>query len=430
MKMAKRGAVIAATAGVLGSGVYLAHLYSDGDAGLNGGTVAVAQTAEKARSANSFIDSLGVATHLRYIDTSYGRYSDVVEPRLRELGVRHIRDGGNDPGLFAKLNRLSRFGIRSTLVFDSRDKITPSNAVSVLKKVLPSVVAIEGPNEWDINNVTYRGRGFPAGLRDYQTELYQAVKRDPATAKIAVLTPSIAYPENAAKLGSLRSVSDYGNLHIYAGGGIPALDFESKWLPLTRKMTSDRTIIVTETGWHNAVNDRKAGQRGVSEQVSAKYIPRVFLEYFNRGIKRTFLYEFLDERSRGDQESNFGIIRANGVPKPAFVALRNLIRVLNDPPNTAATGTLNYSLSGNVRNINRTLLQKRNGDFYLVLWLQTQSSDALKRQRVTLNLGTPTRLAETYFPNQSPNVVMRYQSPSRITLDVPDAPLIVKITPR
>ncbi|NDJ16018.1 hypothetical protein [Myxacorys almedinensis] len=391
---------------------------------------AIAPRAENAKSAYAFVDSIGVATHLRYLDTTYGRYGNLVEPRLRELGIRHIRDGGNNSDFFAKLNRLARFGIRSTLVFDPRDKLTPDNAVSVLKKVLPSVVAIEGPNEWDIHNLTYKGKGFPAGVRTYQTELYQAVKRDPTTAKIAVLTPSIAHPENAAKVGSLKGVSDYGNLHIYAGGGVPALDFESKWIPLTRKMTSDRTLIVTETGWHNAVNDRNAGQKGVPEQVSAKYIPRVFLEYFNRGIKRTFLYELLDERSRGDQESNFGIIRANGVPKPAFIALQNLIRVLNDPPNSAASGSLSYTLSGNVSNIHRTLLQKRNGDFYLVLWLHTESNERLKTQRVTLNLGTPTQLAETYFPNRSSAVMAKYRSPRQITLDVPDAPLIVRIAPK
>jgi hypothetical protein len=432
MKTVKRGATIAALAGVLGAGVYFARMHSGADGSVDDpSSVAVAQTVpEKARSAYSFVDSIGVAVHLRYTDTTYGRYSDVVEPRLRELGVRHIRDGGNDPGLFDKVNRLSRFGIRSTLVFDLRDNITPDNAVSVLKKVLPSVEAIEGPNEWDVSNVTYGGKGFPDGLRNYQTELYRAVKRDRETARISVLTPSMAFPESASKIGSLKAVSDYGNLHTYAGGGIPALDFESKWIPLTRNMTNDRALVVTETGWHNAVNDKKASQKGVSEEVSAKYIPRMFLEYVNRGIKRTFLYELLDERSQDSQENRFGIIRADGIPKPAFVALRNLIRVLNDTPNNAATGSLRYALSGNVKNINHTLLQKRNGDFYLALWVNAESSDALKTQRVMLTLGTPTQLAQLYLPNRSPNVAANYRSPKRIILEVPDEPLVVRIAPR
>lgn len=389
------------------------------------------QTGEAARSANSFIDSLGIVTHLRYTDTSYGRYSDVVEPRLLELGIRHIRDGGNDPQLFEKLNRLGNLGIRSTFVSDPRDGISPADAVNIVKRVAASVIAIEGPNEWDVNrSQTYQGQPFPHGLRQYQTDLYRAIKGDPATAEIAVVAPSLAIPEYATELGSLDGIADMGNLHSYAGGNVPTSDYDWRWMPSAKTMTGDRPIVVTETGWHNAVDDKTASQRGVSEQVSAKYITRQYLDNFNFGIKRTFMYELMDERPVSSQENRFGLVRYDGTPKPAFYAVKNLVSLLNDTPGSTASGTLDFSLTGNVANIRHTLLQKSNGEFFLALWLHTPSTDASVSQQVTLNLATPISQAATYLPNRSTDATGQYAGPTQLTLDVPDEPLLVKLTPR
>jgi PA14 domain len=383
--------------------------------------------AELAKSADSFIDSIGIATHLRYTDTSYGRYSDVVEPRLLELGIRHIRDGGNDPGLFEKLNRLAQFGVRSTLVMDPRDGVTPANAVEILQKVSPSVEAVEGPNEWDVNpELTYKGKPFPDGVREYQTDLYNAIKQHPATASISVLAPSMAIPEYGARLGSLKSVIDGGNMHSYAGGNLPTQDFDWRWMPQTRLISEDKPIVVTETGWHNAVTDTTR-QKGISEQVAAKYIPRLFLESFNQGIKRTFLYELMDEWAKAEQESSFGLIRADGTPKPAFYALRNLTSLLNDTKGSTASGALSYTMTGNTENVHHTLLQKSNGEFYLVLWLQTVSTDADVSQAVTLNFEGSIRQATTYLTNQSIDPTGSYSSLNQLDLKVSDAPIVVKL---
>ncbi len=396
-----------------------------------GSSVAASQTPlETAKSADSFIDSVGIATHLRYTDTSYARFGDVVEPRLRELGIRHIRDGGNDAGMFDKLNRLAQFGIRSTLVMDPRDGITPDNAVEMLKKVLPSVVAVEGPNEWDVNTgLTYKGKSFPDGVRDYQTDLYSAIKGNAATSYLPVIAPSLAIPEYGSRLGSLKSVIDMGNMHSYAGGNLPAQDLDWRWMTNTKLVSEDKPIVVTETGWHNAINDTQASQKGVSEQVSAKYVPRLFLEYFNRGIQRTFLYELMDERPQPDQENNFGLIRSDGTPKPAFYSLKNLMSLLNDAPGSKATGGLSYSLTGNTQNVRQTLLQKSSGEFYLVLWSDVVSADAAVNQAVTLNLSSPIKQAATYLTNQSIDPTATYATPTQLALNVPDSPLVVKLTP-
>ncbi|KAM3098322.1 PA14 domain-containing protein [Phormidesmis sp. 146-35] len=398
---------------------------------ISGGAIAASKSpSEMAKSADSFIDSVGIVTHLRYTDTSYARFGDVVEPRLRELGIRHVRDGGNDAGMFDKLNRLAQFGIRSTLVMDARDGVTPDNAVELLKKVTSSVIAVEGPNEWDVNTgLTYKGKSFPDGVRDYQTDLYKAIKGNAATSHLPVIAPSLAIPEYGSRLGSLKSVVDMGNMHSYAGGNLPAQDLDWRWISHTKQVSEDEPIVVTETGWHTAINDTQASQKGVSEQVAAKYVPRLFLEYFNRGIQRTFLYELMDERPQPDQENNFGLIRSDGTPKPAFYSLKNLMSLLNDAQGSKASGGLNYSLAGNTQNVRHTLLQKSSGEFYLVLWSDVVSADTAVNQSVTLNLSSPIKQAATYLTNQSIDPTGTFAAPTQLALNVPDSPLVVKLTP-
>lgn len=238
----------------------------------------------------------------------------------------------------------------------------------------------------------------------------------------------MAFPENGSRMGSLQSVVDGGNMHSYAGGNQPDQDLDTKWIPNTKKVSGDRAIVATETGWHNAVNDPNASQKGVSEEVSSKYIPRLFLEYFNRGVTRTFLYELMDERAQSDMENNFGLIRADGTPKPTFYALKNLIGLLQDPQGSSASGSLSYYLTGNTKDVRHTLLKKNNGDLYLVMWLDVTSTDAAVSQKVTLNLVTPTQQATTYLTSRSTDLVSQFTAPTQIPLDVPDAPLIVKLT--
>ncbi|NJN38104.1 MAG: hypothetical protein HC790_04210 [Acaryochloridaceae cyanobacterium CSU_3_4] len=104
--------------------------------------------------------------------------------------------------------------------------------------------------------------------------------------------------------------------------------------------------------------------KGVSEQAAAKSLPRLFLEFFNRGIQRTFVYELIDEHPNpklDDKEKNFGLLRYDGSRKPVFIALRNLITLLKDSKTKSSKPFspqyLDYQLSGNTVNIHHTLLQ-------------------------------------------------------------------------
>ena len=138
----------------------------------------------------------------------------------------------------------------------------------------------------------------------------------------------------------------------------------------------------------------------------------------------------MDERAKSDMENNFGLIRADGTPKPAFYALKNLIGLLQDSQGASVSGALSYYLTGDTKNVQHTLLQKSNGDRYLVMWLEVASTDAPVSQKVTLNLISPTQQATTYLTNRSIDPVSQYTAPTQISLEVPDSPLVIKLTPK
>lgn len=390
---------------------------------------------KQARSSDSFIDSIGITTHLRYGGANQ-KYDSIIKPRLKELGVRHIRDGGKSNDFFQKLNDLAKSGIKSTLVADSRDGVTPSNIVDVLKKVLNSVEAVEGPNEWDVHpELKYNGKSFPEGVRDYQNGLFKAINSDSATKDIDVAAPSMARPRNGSKLGRLDSI-DLGNMHSYQGGQGPTNGLKSTWIPNTKKVSGDKPIIVTETGWHNA-ND-SSGQPSVPQDVEAKYTPRLYLEYFNNpAIERTFRYELIDQgTNKNRRKENWGLLNNDGSPQPAFNALRNLIDLTEDPGAKKFTpGKFDYKLSGDLENVHQTLLQKSNGEFNLILWQDAKGYDTKSKKKifvpdnkVTLDLNTSVKSAKTYLPLNSIKATGSYSNPKSFNLSVPDHPLVIQLT--
>src|SRR5690349_14849382 len=112
-----------------------------------------AASADTARPADSFVDSVGVNVHLTYGDTAYGNFS-LVRRRLDELGVRHIRDGlcGSCGWQLDSLRTLAGDGIHADLIVgwvNNRTGTLSANLAAVKSKLLGSVDMLEAPNEWD-----------------------------------------------------------------------------------------------------------------------------------------------------------------------------------------------------------------------------------------------------------------------------------------
>lgn len=393
--------------------------------------------AERARQADDFIDSIGVNVHLHYNDTAYGQYEEIIKPKLRELGVRHLRDGIvlGRTDKEAMMHELESFGFKFMMIADPR--ATSTQQAREFVKQFSSVEMIEGPNEPDLN----LGKDWIAAARSYQQELYQEFKNDPAARQIAVLAPSLAVDGSFDQFGNIGQWSDYANLHNYYGGrnpGTPGWGNDGygsiPWqLKQAQKVAPDKRVISSETGWHNYIDN--VGHAGTPESVVGKYIPRLYLMQFNQGFMRSYPYEFIDQHNNPyDLENNFGLLHYDGSPKPAYTSLKNLITLLRDDGPAFDTGSLSYSLNGYVNNLHHTLLQKRDGTFYLALWVEAYNWDPNAKaefnaqpQQVVLTVNSPLISASYCVANDGLSWRNAGISYNNINLTVTDKVMLVKL---
>ena len=402
-----------------------------------------------AAPAEDFVDSVGVNTHINYTDTAYGDY-ELVRDKLENLGVKHIRDKahlGDEEfnkkvyGRYQDLNDSA--GIKTNLIVDPREQglsnVDAEKVDEIVELAGDSLATLEGPNELDI-----AGEGeWPERMRDYQRELFEAVN-DSSSSDTPVLSASLAHAKKAGELGDMSDVMDAGNMHPYPGGGPPTEDLEDYNVDNTRRVSGEKPLVATETGYHTA-EDGNGGQPGVSEEAEAKYLPRMFLEYFDRGIARTFSYELLDQRpdpSGSDQEENFGLVRADGTDKPAYTAMRNLLSLLDDPAEESEVGgppgDLGYSISGDTEDVREVALYKQDGTFYLILWQEVPSYDTgsgrdieVPAKDVTVSFDGDVGEAATYLPSESNAATGSYDAgdANQLEFTVPDHPLVVEVAP-
>src|SRR5262249_24858802 len=140
-----------------------------------------------------------------------------------------------------------------------------------------------------------------------------------------------------------------------------------------------KPVIATETGY---CNDLTAAD-SVPEDVAARYMPRVFLEQWLYGIKRTYIYELVDVGS-SVSGNGYGLLHTDFSPKPGFTALKNFIALLSDPGPAFQPAGLPLKLSGQTSNVQHLLLQKRDGRFYLAIWLELPAYDVNAKARLTV----------------------------------------------
>jgi hypothetical protein len=388
--------------------------------------------AENARPAADFVDFLGVNTHLGYNDTPYRDYDRIIKPRLLELGIHHIRDGTFSGDVLRKYLDLGTHGIRVLLIADS------SSAVERAKKLGPVLFAIEGVNEPDGRKGDWAPR-----IRREQRKLYEAIKQDAATRHVPVVVSSLAnLRDSPGQLGDLTAFLDFGNMHPYAAGNPPSrhwgwgLSME-RAIAEARKVSREKPILVTECGYHNRVANE--GHPGVTEAAEAKYLPRLLLVYFHRGMAKAYKYELLDlkpDPEFTDLEKHFGLLRANGAAKPSFVALKNLIRLLADDGPAAKAGRLDFQLRGATGNVVHTLLQKRNGTFWLALFQEAVSYDLKTRrdvdvlpQKVIVKLPWISPGIRVFRPNRTLEPTQSVEKASEVSLEVPDEVVLLEIKP-
>lgn len=395
---------------------------------------------ETPQSAYDFVNSIGLNTHLNYFDRIYGDFP-LVERELKSVGVLHLRDGIHlqnadyNAALYGRWIQLGKLGIRFDAVLDPRSNLGPLNSALLNQvEVLAggTIESFEGPNELDVSNEN----DWPSLDRSYQDEVSSSVKSMKDASSVRIIGPSLAFASNSSQVGNLSGQMDDGNLHPYPAGKMPSIVFPEQ-IDLEKIMCEDKPIVFTESGYHNAINEHN-DQPGVSESAAAKYVPRLFLEDFSRGVPRTYLYEFMDEApdpGLSNPQMHWGLIRADGSEKPAFVALKNLIGELNDSAEPRSLEPLTWALDSTDARIHHLLLQKSNGEYDLVLWQEVSSYDVNGHADIN-NPALPAMLTlqrnashiAIYEPVTQAEPLHTFSNVKSAQIEIPDHPLIVEIS--
>jgi hypothetical protein len=396
-----------------------------------------------AQSARAFGDSVGVNARLTWLDTSYGDFP-TLRARLRELGVRRISDGlcPTCEYQIERLQLLAVDGVKANLgigwLSGGTDTIGPG--VQALRaRLRDSVVAVSGVNEPDVSGLP----DWVSRTRAFQAELYRQIKADPLLSHLPVIGPSLVHRESRAALGDLSAHLDRGNLHPYSGGLPPVRNLADE-RSLMSVVSGDKPLVISEVGYHTDLA-HVGPHRPASEKAVATYTPRIALEAFRFGIESTEIFQLVDPwspaaaQARGipASENSFGLLRWDLSPKPAFYALRNLLRAVDgDSAPLASPGTLRVGLEGAGSDVRRLLLRSADGSFALVLWRDVsvwdrdaQTDLSPPPDRVDLVFGEPVAVAQRFDPVRSDAEAQRWTDPRRIALDLAGEPVVLRLTP-
>jgi len=402
------------------------------------GALSAAVVGRTPRKAVDLANVFGVVCVTSSRNGVWGEHS-LIKSRLQELGVRHIRNRlftGNK-GQVEWLRELGAAGIRlNALMGDPTGKGgTPEALVKLAADQLPGVCSsFEGANEWNLQG----GSRWVSTLRDHQTRLYRAAKGNSKTRNIPVLAPALGMRQGYTELGNLTNALDYGNIHLYTGGFPPGYRTNDV-LASERAVCGAKPIMVTETGWHNAIHSN-ATHHWTSEAAAGTYAPRLLLEYFTRNVPRIFIYELIDDEpnaSMTNHEAHFGLLRQDFSKKPAFTALSNFMALL-DKPNTIAaapTGQLAYTTTRAPGDLKQVLVRRTDGKFVLFLWRDvsiwdphTERPVSVKPAEVTLSFGSRSAVS-AYRPSSSRTAFSKSSAASGISMAIAGEVVAVEVKP-
>lgn len=354
-----------------------------------------------ANSAYDFIHSIGVNTH--WNAGSYESNRNTLKTKLANSGIKNMRDSrvaGKTDALDRATELFNDAGIKTLWIVQTQDSNglrsdQIDDEVNAIKNNVPpaSILAFEGPNEWDLQHSS-GDTNWASDLYTYQGILYNFIKADPQLASLPVLSPSLTSDSARADTGEMDDRIDFVNTHYYQGTKNPGTnEYPVKLDRLFNQIipavsASEKPAWSTECGWRT--NDPGTG-KDISETVQGKYIPRMLAEFYRRGVAKTFQFELFDADSSG--HLTFGLIRNNLSEKPSYKAVKSILNILDDSVDHTPS-SLRFSLSGDTANVKTLVLQKSNGVFCVLIWIEKSNWDYNNETEISINDQYPTLTLE------------------------------------
>ncbi len=371
----------------------------------------------RAKSSDDFVESMGINTAFGFCP---GRLCDnysEVKTLLAELGIRYIRGRPYSEPWRRRTDLYEEHGIRMLAQAD-RTWGKPLNSENItarlnaIKSWGKMIIGIVGTNEYDSGSnsckkkegcdPSWSKQNWPRNYRQFQQRLYEQVKADPELSHLPVVMGPMVNLDNIDRLGDLSAICDKGNDHSYPGpwgkpsqesvywGSKDTLRSIDEMVAKVQQACPGKKLWITETGYEEKI-DGQQSDYAVTRKAKAKYLPRIYTNYYLQGqIEKTFLFALLNAVST--DLSGFSIIDNNLQPTPAYYAIKNMTSLLGEAtwdrqtqswqyPDFEAS-SLNYTLKGDNTDIKHLLLQKSDGTFYLLLWQEVYVYDDRQGQDI------------------------------------------------
>ncbi|MDQ2732319.1 MAG: hypothetical protein M3Y56_11715 [Armatimonadota bacterium] len=427
-----------------------------------GGAQSAPLLAQPTFTADHFTDFVGIGgSPLRYYVIPNGPYAGAgktYDPQVfYDLGIRYYRAGlFNDltPADYPDQIKAAweTHGVRPMLLIDSNKTKTPEDVMAKLARFDPASIAeMEGPNEVNNKfppqdlNIKYKGKTDEAGGAAFMNDVYGALKANPATANIPVVSYTAIFTDY--HLARPYTAFDFSNMHSYQGYDVPSSSLLMNETRFNNVLPDGATIkpyVPTECGY-NVQPDRSNGTGGTgSLRAQALNIPMLFAEYFRHGIRRAYLFSI-------ENVDGYGLIENDlKTKRPSYFALQNLMATIKDadwnPQTHAWTGgdfvprALLFGMAGAPPTVHTLTLQKHDGTYLLLLWNEVRNFDQNAHKDiinapvpVSLTIRTPILAGATLLTQNdaggydtTPATVQN----GALSLNVPSSVMIVRLTPR
>lgn len=392
-----------------------------------------------AHPADQFVESVGVCTHLA--SAPYNQQLDTLSHIVDRLGVRHLRDEIRPTNDVAAWRRFAESSNARFHLLVSPATNTPREMLDFLRALGPAAVsAVEGQNEGDSPWFKAQDSARPDWAEvvvRYQRETLDALRGGREFSGIPILSPTVLdyQPDDMRRIRGAAAFSDVVALHAYLQGQQPPETVEDyagiDWYLKNMRdpFKPGAPVMVTETGY-------ATGAAGISQQAASVYLPRLLLHLYDRGIKRSFIYEFLDEGSGSDDpEQNYGLLSPKADPKPAFHTLKLLLNTLSDRGSNLSATPLSLAVEQSPSDCRLMAFRKRDGEVILALWRAASVWDPASKRDVDSTSGMvrlrlpPCSRAVTRSLTHGDDWITLAVRGSRIELPVGATVVLVRLSP-